>query len=338
MKPRPPTLDEIDAAAAVWVARRDAGLDAQERRDFAAWCAENPLHAEALRRFEATWAELGRPRRTGVGATLQSELASRLRRRVRRRLAAAALAGLMLLGSAWWLQPLALPTPPPAPAIARSTVVTPVQRLLADGSRLEFSDGAEVAVDFTPGERRVWLVRGEVHFSVAKDSSRPFIVTAGGVEFRAVGTAFSLTLDLARVELLVTEGRVSVQAPAAAREIAPAKTVDAGERLALQVAAAPATPAATPAVETVAPHEIARRQAWRRPRVEFSGAPLSEVVAVLNRCQPRRIELADPALAGVTLSGRFQADDIEVFTALLESGFGISAQERDGVIHLARNR
>jgi ferric-dicitrate binding protein FerR (iron transport regulator) len=65
---------------------------------------------------------------------------------------------------------------------------------------------------------------------------------------------------------------------------------------------------------------------------------LSEVVAVLNRQQPRRIELGEPALAQVTLSGRFLAEDIEVFTALLESGFGIKADEQNGVLVLRRIR
>lgn len=342
MTTRPPNLEEIDAAAAAWVARRDAGLNAAEQRTFAVWCAENPLHAEALRRFEATWEALGRPRRTGVAATLRSELDSRLTRRRWWR-AAAAVAGLILVAAGtWWLRPPAPASGTPAPALVRSRIMTPEQRTLSDGSRLELSEGAEVAVSFTPDARRLRLVRGEAHFSVVKDLARPFIVTAGGVEFRAVGTAFSVTLDPARVELLVTEGRVAVEATAAPQVAAatPLGTVDAGERLALPVApaAAAAPRAPVPAVETVAPEEIARRQAWRRPRVEFSGAPLSEVVAVLNRQQPRRIELGDPTLAAVPLSGRFQADDLEVFTALLESGFDIAAEDRGGVLVLRRTR
>lgn len=340
MKSRPPTLSEIDAAAATWVARRDAGLTAAEQQAFAAWCAENPLHAEALRRFESTWAALGRPRRTGVSTTLRSELDVRLRRRRHRRLATAAMIIGLLAGGTWLLRPPPAPDIPPARSLARSAIVTPRQTTLADGSRLEFSEGADVVVSFTAVERRVRLVKGEVHFAVAKDVTRPFIVSAGGIEFRAVGTAFSVTLDPARVEILVTEGRVAVEQAVASRTNDPSSlgNVNAGQRLALHVAAAAAMTPPVSAVESVDPEEIARRQAWRRPRVEFSGAPLSEVVEVLNRHQPRRIEIGDPLLARVTLSGRFQADDIEVFTALLESGFGIRCEDRNGVLVLWRDR
>jgi transmembrane sensor len=338
MKSRQPNLDEIDSQAAAWVARRDAGLNEQDQRAFADWCAENPLHAEALRRFETTWLKLGRPRRTGVATTLRSELESRLRQRRRRRIMAGVALALLATGGWWGLRPPPSIQSPSTAALVHSAILSPVQRTLADGSRLELADGAAVQVNFTPEYRRVTLVQGEVHFSVAKDATRPFIVTAGGIEFRAIGTAFSVTLDATRVDLLVTEGRVTVEKPVPVQTAPPLSigNLAAGEQLSVQVDHTAATPA--PVVNVVAPAEIARLQAWRRPRVEFSGAPLSEVVAVLNRQQPRRIELGEPALAQVTLSGRFLAEDIEVFTALLESGFGIKADEQNGVLVLRRIR
>ncbi len=342
MKPRPPTLDEIDALAAAWVARRDVGLNAHEQKEFAHWCAANPLHAEAIRRFESTWAALGRPRRTGAAATLRSELNARVGTRRRHRLAAAVATLALLMGVFLWRSsttPQALPVTG-APAVARTKILVPAHRVLPDGSHVELSEGAEVTEHFSLQTRRVRLVRGEAHFSVTKDPTRPFIVTAGEVEFRAVGTAFSVTLAPARVELLVTEGRVAVAQPVASttEAAAPIETVDAGQRLALAVPTSRTATPAKPSVQALAPEEIARRQAWRRPRVEFSGAPLSEVVAIMNREQSRKIELGEPDLAKVSLSGRFQADDLDVFTTLLESGFGITAVERDGVILLLRSR
>ena len=51
---------------------------------------------------------------------------------------------------------------------------------------------------------------GEAYFTVAKNPGRPFVVAAGGVGVRAVGTAFNVRLDSDAVEVLVTEGRVQV--------------------------------------------------------------------------------------------------------------------------------
>jgi transmembrane sensor len=96
--------------------------------------------------------------------------------------------------------------------------------------------------------------------------------------------------------------------------------------------------ATPPAVQTVAPAQIAERLAWLNPRVEFSGAPLSEVVTVLNRYNATRFTLGDPVLAGVPLSGLFRADDPETFTRLLETGFGITSERRGDEVVLRKGR
>ena len=92
----------------------------------------------------------------------------------------------------------------PAKTIAPAVAAPPVfaarieQRTLEDGSVVEsLNRGAEIAVNFTPGERRVALLKGEANFEVAKNKERPFIVSAGGVDVRAVGTAFNVRLDFA---------------------------------------------------------------------------------------------------------------------------------------------
>ena len=54
------------------------------------------------------------------------------------------------------------------------------------------------------------LVRGEAHFVVAADASRPFVVSAGAVSVRAVGTEFVVRYSAREIGVLVTEGRVAV--------------------------------------------------------------------------------------------------------------------------------
>ncbi|MEY4688646.1 MAG: hypothetical protein RIR76_2669, partial [Verrucomicrobiota bacterium] len=81
---------------------------------------------------------------------------------------------------------------------------------------------------------------------------------------------------------------------------------------------------------------VEERLAWRSPRVEFTAVPLSEVVEVLNRYQPVPFELGDPSLAEVRLSGLFRADDAEVITGLLRTGFDITAEPRAGRLVLRR--
>lgn len=337
------TLDEIDAVAAEWVARRDAGLETHEQAELERWCAASVLHAEALARFEATWTALGRPRRTGGRVDLANELGTIVRRR-RRRVAAvaASCAVIFALGATWWsLRPASGDRP--TVAQSRTIVHEPSRQTLPDGSMVERAAGAELAIAYTEGFRRVVLTRGEAHFSVTKDSRRPFIVSAGGVEVRAVGTAFSVQLSSREVGVLVTEGRVSVDKAAPVGAVAvmdapplpPLAFVDAGNRLVVELAL---QPVAAPTVQVVAPEQMAERLAWLNPRVEFSGAPMAEVVAVLNRYNPTKFVIGDAELTNVPLSGLFRADDPETFTRALETGFGIVVERRGGEIVLRKAR
>jgi len=107
-------------------------------------------------------------------------------------------------------------------------------RTLEDGSVVELNHGAEIATHFTPTERRVTLLRGEVTFQVAKESKKPFIVAVGDVQMRALGTRFNVRCDTQEVQVTVLEGKVRVIIPAdptAGRAEGSRQDLDAGQRM-----------------------------------------------------------------------------------------------------------
>src|SRR5258706_3413361 len=63
-----------------------------------------------------------------------------------------------------------------------------------------------VEVAMHPNVREVALTRGEAWFKVAHDVRRPFIVSAGRIRVRAVGTAFSVRRHDDGADVQVTEG------------------------------------------------------------------------------------------------------------------------------------
>lgn len=333
-----PLSDAVRKAASDWIARLDAGLSAAEQAEFQAWCDASPLHAEAVARYERLWRNLDRPRALGASAELNSDL-TRLRQRDRRRRARwAATASLSLLVSwaAWsTFCPPAFTTS--APGTAPLAIIVPDRRELPDGTVVEYPAGTDLRVDFSsPGFRRVTLLRGEAHFAVAKDPSRPFIVEATGVSVQAVGTAFSVQLGSSAVEVLVTEGQVTVD-PATSREPQPREAaepnpalLDAGQKISVAVGPAAARAASPP--ENLSPAEIAQRLVWRNPRMEFSNAPLDDVVAAINRYAAAhggaRFVIQDPPLGAKRLSGIFRVDEPGTFIAILENGFGIEAMRQ----------
>ena len=257
---------------------------------------------------------------TGAAGEVVRHAEARRRGRVRRRIAGVAGVACLGLVGAWLFPraPATLATPPVAAPSA--VVIAPETRTLADGSIVELRRGAEILVEYGPSTRRVVLRAGEAHFRVKKDAGRPFVVSASGVEVRAVGTAFSVDLGRRAVDVLVTEGRVAVTSPPAVAAVAAAPAVamvDAGQGAMVSLEAAGAA-----AVRSVPSGERRERLNWRIPLLEFSGTPLAEAIPMFNR-HGNRLLVIDPALGRLQLSGTLRADDIDSLFLLLRNEFGI---------------
>ncbi len=332
MKRDPQSSDAaIDARAAEWVARCDAGLSDIEAAQLAAWRSADPRHDAAFIRFTRVWDQADRPRRAGGAAEIRERLAQRARARRRRWVGASGI--VVLVGLAAVLGPRLVPGDGATPvrveaAMARTTLLLPERRELPDGSIAEHPAGAELEIEFTANERRIHFVRGEVHFNVVSDPTRPFVVVAGGVGIRAVGTQFVVRVAETETSVLVTEGKVAVDARANGEPGDLVAYVSAGEAIALKGS----DESTVPQVLSVSPSESERQLAWRRKRAEFSAAPLAEVIATVNRYNRIQFVIDDAELAEEPLSGVFFLDDAEAFALLLEQGFGVaverSAQDR----------
>jgi transmembrane sensor len=353
----------IKDAAAAWKARADSGLSRREEAELRVWLDADPRHRAALARFDLIWDKLDLPFSFGAADALMRELDIRARRRRRRVISAVAGAALLVAAGLSWR--LAIPRSGIGPAVATvpgasavdTVLLLPERRTLPDGSVVELKRGAEIAVAFTSEIRRVVLRRGEAHFQVAKDASHPFVVVAAGVEARAVGTAFTVELRPTAVEVLVTEGRVSVNqavaplpstmksplSPAVAPVPTPLAVLDVNRRIVVDL-----NPqlAGRPQTTVVEPDEIDERLAWRAPRMEFTRATLAEAVAVLNGYSAGRRSagqsgvqfiIEDPTLGDIRVSGLFRVDKVDAFVGLLMNGFGIEAERRgDNQIVLRR--
>jgi transmembrane sensor len=89
---------------------------------------------------------------------------------------------------------------------------------LTDGSSLKVEPRSRVEVgDRTPSALKLVLARGRIACDVTHREGRSFVVAAGGVEVRVVGTRFSVANEEAeggaRVEVRVERGTVEVRSP-----------------------------------------------------------------------------------------------------------------------------
>ncbi|MES2697750.1 MAG: FecR domain-containing protein [Verrucomicrobiota bacterium] len=277
------------------------------------------------------------PQHAGVTEDVLQALDSQVSRRRSRLRARAAVATLVLALAGTLLWHAVPRSPAPLASSSSATVSLPARQTLPDGTVVELNDRAEFSVDFSPSLRRVILRRGDAHFAVTKDPARPFVVVAGKVEVRAVGTAFAVQLAPGTVEVLVTEGTVAVDRVQLPR--APSLAiVDAGRRTVVETAAISSLVVAPLPVVAVPAAEIAERLAWRAPRLEFSATPLAEVVALFNAHSRVRLVLVDPLLETLPLSGIVRADNTPALLQLLHAQFGLTAETRGPEVLLRRAR
>lgn len=287
-----------------WLARLGSGrATPTDRLAFLRWRQRSAAHEMAAVEAETLVRAVGGTRQADQlrrhGEPLSS--ASVRRRPVGRRLlfAGAAAASVAVVA-------VALPSLGPLSALYadHATGVGGRKRVaLTDGSVVILNTATAVSVDYSGTERRVVLHDGEALFEVAKDANRPFIVVAGNVEVRAVGTAFVVRLKEACEHVTVGEGTVEVKIGSR-----PPIRVVAGQRLG-------AGEGDRLKLSTV---DVDAATAWQRGKLIFNRRPLESVVAELQRYRAGRIVVLGDRLKALEVTGVFDLDDTDRILRTIE--------------------
>jgi transmembrane sensor len=193
---------------------------------------------------------------------------------------------------------------------------------LPDGSQLHLNTDSAVTVRYGRNERVVELARGQALFTVVPGDPRRFRVTAGNIHVLALGTRFDTYRKPDATIVTVVEGSVAVLAgrpPApAVTGIPPGATrVNAGYLAHVDTGEVPAQPMAADVQQTVA---------WLQRKIAFERRPLGEVADEFNRYVSIPIEIDDPALRALPISGVFDAYDVDSFLAFLQTLDGVRVE------------
>lgn len=318
--------------AFIWRARLgdDAITDA-DRKTFHDWLRIDVRHELAFDQADRFWestnrlrssitseklAELRAPSPAPV-ATSQTTFALIAR--------AAIVAMLAILGLAYLGTPAPLGEPPQM--VLLQTEKGAISTFdLEDGSFITLGAASEARVTFSEDARRVVLVRGDAYFDVASDVHRPFTVSAGLLQVSVTGTAFDIRRSGAIAEVAVADGTVKVfhnlakgSSAAGTNERSGATLLSKGYRIEFS------TPKG---LSDAKPTRSDRIGAWREDRLVFEDAPISEIVADLNRYLVSPLIVADEKLGVMTFSATVGARDLESFIATLTEVFPMQLERR----------
>jgi transmembrane sensor len=180
--------------------------------------------------------------------------------------------------------------------MTRVATTSPGQRgvfRLPDGTQvvLGVASTLRYPAAFADGSREVSL-EGEAYFQVVHDTRRPFMVRAGDLVAKDLGTEFTVRAypEDAGARVVVREGRVAIRAAAA--KAAPERVVAPGQLGRLGSGLEP----------TVEPADTAAWFAWTEGRLVFDGTPLRDALPQLGRWFDLDFRLADGALGDVPLT------------------------------------
>ena len=307
------TLEEdlLLEEAARWYARLGApDCSAAERGQFHLWCESSPLHVEACARLQHTVDALDRlvthdpqlqalsDQAYAMGRADSDGLAQRRHRRwaVPAALAASlvmVLAGLQMVSRLIW--------PPSHPVAYENTSVQQRRISLEDGSVVHMDVNSRITVLIGPKQRQIELLAGRVLFEVTHDPKRPFSVIAGNARTTDLGTRFQVDRTHEDVVVTLAEGAVVVDSTLPAQHWQ--EHLSPGEQLAVSSNTSSHRKQVIDPLATTS---------WSRGRLVFRATPLARAVEEMNRYAAKKLRIADPSLAGLTVSGNFVAGNSEL--------------------------
>ena len=331
----------IAEQAGEWFLANQAGtLNAEDSSAFLAWLRASPIHVReylgvariarhlpavvgdssvALEAFLAQQA----PTDESI-VTLESLVPKRRPSVTRRRMPwalplAASLIGLVV-AALWWAHDGDLLGIPKTFRTAHGE--QSIERL-PDGSLLRLDTDSEATVRYTGTERVVEVNRGQALFEVMHEGTRRFRVAAGNAGAIAVGTRFNVYRKRGFTEITVAEGKIAVFAgtpswlPGLGGVPADVQRVSAGFQVRVDERSPPAQPV---------PVDVGQALAWAEHKIVFKHRPLGEVASEFNRYGSIPVDIEDPELRALPVSGMFDAGDTDSFVAFLQTLPGVRVE------------
>lgn len=286
--------------ACQWIARlRSETASEADYEAFALWLAASPEHRAAMDAMLNLWDDLAVVRYLPAAEAPKSSS--------RRRWFASGLA----LAACLCLALVLSPRLSQGPDILhyQTRIGEQLSTNLEDGSSVRLNTDTSLDINFDYQHRLLTLHRGEAFFQVAHDPERPFIVEAGSLEVRALGTAFSVKRKGDSSVVTVTEGVVRVT-----ERNAPVSRPPQTELLYPDQQLAGLREGLGEIMRIDADSQLA----WRDGKLIAEDMPLAVLVDELSRYHPQRIFIAEPHTAQQTVSGVFRLEDLDSILLALE--------------------
>lgn len=229
---------------------------------------------------------------------------------------------LIIAGAAWVIQSINDNTPGTTPSELTASANEDIQQVvLSDTTRVWVNKGSSLSYPekFTTGQRRVKL-EGEAFFEVAPDQDAPFIIDAGLVEVRVVGTSFNVKTDHDGSQTVVSvySGVVIVSDGDQAVELT------AGMESIFDPSSS----------EFSIQEESVHSGFWANRTIKFKRTPLLQVAETLAEYYAVDIRLGNSELESCRLTAQFEDLDLDAILDIVATTLDLEIEQTENQIIL----
>lgn len=316
-------VEAVEVQAANWILAKqmsDAWSDTDQSA-LNAWLSESTSHVAAYWRLEDTWA---RTRRLKALHQPFVEPSSRpiWQKRSKSIGAAAVFAiGVVVTGSLWngyTHRDVKTYSTPIGGHLGLS---------LTDGSKIELNTDTKLSFLTSAGQRSANLLKGEALFDIKHNASVPFVLFVGKHQVTDLGTKFLVRSENGKVKVSLLEGKARFDlrqsdADAQSTDLTPGDVVVAT--------------ADSMSVSRKSDKQLMNQLGWRRGLLIFENTTLADAASELNRYNIEKIIIRDPAVAKLTIGGKFFENDVSALLNTAQQVFGLSVSRRGNEILISR--
>jgi transmembrane sensor len=324
-------LGSYDEAEHWFVRLLDTDCSPEELLAFEHWREADPAHAAAYREIELLWIQSKEAVKDPVlMAAAKQALLPEPRARVPRRWLFPALATALAALVAVVVVPRWMASRTDPVGVAYTTAVGQQETVkLSDGSSILLDTDSEVVVRYSDRTRRVDLLHGQAQFSVQGNHAWPFVVHAGHGTVTAVGTQFQVRLDDHATDVALLKGKLAIEALSPDGDAQDASLVG-GQGLAYDESGH---------IAPVHVLDMQQAQGWTQGKLFIHDWRLPALLAEMNRYSSTKLQVNDPSLQDIRVSGVFRTNDPQTFLLLLQQGWPIHARRISATqVELLRNR
>lgn len=307
------------------IARKLSGeATAEEEKILAEWIREDQSNKEIFDQYSRLWDRTGETEQMEQinideewhkfsGAVGERRKTGRLRRMsFIARLAAAVFAGLIITFSGLLIYRTA--------AFTKVKAVAQVREVrLPDGSAVTINTGSVLKYPKSYGKTsRELELKGEAFFDVVGNPSKPFIVKAGAIRVKVLGTSFNVeeVTDKNIVEVIVAEGKVGVYGKSKNELMA---ELIKGEKAVINSATGSLSINAS-----INPNF----NSYKTKRIVFKNTGLKQVASTLEKTYNTHIRIENPEIRDKRITVTFNNKDLTYVLRTIESTLDLEIETK----------